>query len=81
MKIALDDPTGIFYIYENQVGLLAHQNIPVTSPYEPGSIFKGITVAVGLDTGEIEPDMMYQDAGSVKIDNFEIKNLMNTVCQ
>jgi RPA family protein len=40
MKIALADPLGKFYIYENQVGLLAHQNIPITSPYEPGSIFK-----------------------------------------
>ncbi len=40
MRTALADPEGIFYIYENQVGLLAHQNIPITSPYEPGSIFK-----------------------------------------
>jgi hypothetical protein len=25
--------------------------------------------------------MMYEDAGSVKIDNFEIKNLINSACQ
>ncbi|MEI6711480.1 MAG: hypothetical protein WCK88_04760 [bacterium] len=40
MRAALADPKGIFYIYENQVGLLAQQDIPITSPYEPGSIFK-----------------------------------------
>jgi hypothetical protein len=40
-----------------------------------------VTAAIGLDTGEIEPDMMYEDAGSVKIDNFEIKNLINSACQ
>ncbi len=81
MRTALANPDWKFYIYENQVGLLAHQNIAITSPYEPGSIFKWITAAVGLDTGEIEPDMMYQDAGSVKIDEFEIKNLVNAACQ
>ncbi len=81
MRTALADPLGKFYIYENQVGLLAHQNIAITSPYEPGSIFKGVTAAIGLDAGEIEPDMMYQDAGSVKIDEFEIKNLVNAACQ
>lgn len=40
MRAALANPEGVFYIYENQVGLLAHQDIAITSPYEPGSIFK-----------------------------------------
>jgi cell division protein FtsI/penicillin-binding protein 2 len=60
---SLHDPTKTFYIYENNVGLMAHQDLPLTSPYEPGSIFKWLTVAIGLDTGEIEPDMMYEDRG------------------
>lgn len=38
-------------------------------------------MAIGLDTGEIEPDMMYEDAGSVRIDNFEIDDLLKGACQ
>lgn len=81
MSLALADPNKIFYVYENNVGLMAHQNLAVTAPYEPGSIFKGLTAAIGLDTGEIEPDMMYEDRGKVKIDEFTISNLDNNKCQ
>lgn len=81
MTLALADPAKKFFIYENQVGLMAHQNISITSPYEPGSIFKGLTKAIGLDTGEIEPDMIYEDRGKVKIDDFTISNLDNDKCQ
>lgn len=81
MLLEMADPNKVFYIYENQVGLMAHQNLPLTSPYEPGSIFKGLTVAIGLDTGEIEPDMMYEDRGKIKIDEFTISNLDNNKCQ
>ncbi len=81
MLLEMADPNKVFYIYENQVGLMAHQDLPLTSPYEPGSIFKGLTVAIGLDTGEIEPDMMYEDRGKVKIDEFTISNLDNDKCQ
>lgn len=40
MLLELADPNKTFYIYENNVGLMAHQDLPLTSPYEPGSIFK-----------------------------------------
>lgn len=29
--------------------------------FEPGSIFKAITVATGIDTGDIKPSDMYDD--------------------
>lgn len=50
MLLALADPNKKFYIYENGVGLMGHQDIPITAPYEPGSIFKGLTTAIGLDS-------------------------------
>ncbi len=81
MLLELADPNKTFYIYENNVGLMAHQDLPLTSPYEPGSIFKWLTVAIGLDTGEIQPDEMYEDRGKVKIDEFTISNLDNNKCQ
>src|SRR3990172_3745897 len=34
--------------------------------YEPGSIFKPITMAAGLDTGKISPSTTYLDTGSVQ---------------
>lgn len=81
MALEFADPNKVFYIYENQMGLMAHQDLALTSPYEPGSIFKGLTVAIGLDAGEIEPDMMYEDRGKIRIDEFEINNLDNNKCQ
>jgi len=35
--------------------------------YEPGSIFKAITMAIGLDLKKIEPNTTYEDTGEVKI--------------
>ena len=35
---------------------------------------KAITVAIGIDTGEINRYDMYQDNGSLKIDEFTIRN-------
>jgi len=40
-----------------------------------------VTTAIGLDAGEIEPDMLYENAGSVKIDNFVINDLLKSACQ
>jgi cell division protein FtsI (penicillin-binding protein 3) len=50
-------------------------NNPVTfGTYEPGSVFKAITMALGIDRGKVSPGTTYEDTGSVKIDKFEIKN-------
>jgi len=42
--------------------------------YEPGSIFKVITVAAALDLGKITPTTTYNDEGFVKVDDRTIKN-------
>jgi cell division protein FtsI/penicillin-binding protein 2 len=36
---------------------------------------KPLTVAIGLDTGEITTNSTYNDEGSVSIDQFTIKNV------
>lgn len=46
----------------------------ISQLYEPGSIFKVITMAAGLDTGVITPTMMVQDLGAVVVGRREIKN-------
>ena len=49
-------------------------NNAVSTPYEPGSVFKAITMAMGLDMGKVDPLTTYNDTGVEKIAGFEIKN-------
>jgi cell division protein FtsI/penicillin-binding protein 2 len=51
-----------------------YNNPAIFSPYEPGSIFKPITVAMGIDLHKITPQTTYIDTGSVKIASYIIKN-------
>jgi len=43
------------------------QNASIETPYEPGSIFKMITMAAGLDSKKVKPETTYFDQGFVKI--------------
>ncbi len=47
---------------------------PALTSFEPGSIFKPLTAAAGIEERVITPQTTYYDSGSVKIDNHEIKN-------
>lgn len=42
--------------------------------YEPGSVFKAITIAAALDVGKITPMTTYVDEGEIKVDDRTIKN-------
>jgi cell division protein FtsI/penicillin-binding protein 2 len=42
--------------------------------YEPGSVFKAITIAAALDLGKIIPTTTYNDEGQVTVDGWVIKN-------
>ncbi|MEA2097849.1 MAG: penicillin-binding protein 2 [Patescibacteria group bacterium] len=46
----------------------------VHNVYEPGSVQKPITLAIGIDLGKLGPNTTYEDRGSLKIDGWPISN-------
>src|SRR3989338_3819501 len=54
-------------------------NKAVSDAWEPGSIFKAITMAGALEFGAVVPDTTYTDIGSVTLDTETIKNADNKV--
>jgi len=50
------------------------QNPVVSSSFEPGSIFKVITMAAGLDSDAVTPETTFLDIGSLDIDGDVIHN-------
>jgi len=67
-------PTFDPNIYAQVDDINAYRNPAVSDPYECGSVFKGITLAAGLDSDKITPDMTYMDTGEVKEAGYTIKN-------
>lgn len=49
-------------------------NQAISDQYEPGSVFKIVTVAAALDAGVIRPTSCFQDDGSIYIGGRVIKN-------
>jgi cell division protein FtsI/penicillin-binding protein 2 len=50
------------------------QNVAISAIYEPGSVFKIITMAAGLDTGVITPTTVMTDSGYIIVGERSIYN-------
>ncbi|NPV84617.1 MAG: penicillin-binding protein 2 [Anaerolineae bacterium] len=49
-------------------------NRAIDSPYEPGSVFKVITMAAALDSGVVAPDTIFIDTGVFPYGGYDIYN-------
>ncbi|MDP2641177.1 MAG: penicillin-binding protein 2 [Candidatus Yanofskybacteria bacterium] len=61
-------------IYGKAEGLGVFQNAATQKTYEPGSVFKSITLGAALDAGVIHPDTEYTDTGFRNIGGRTIRN-------
>lgn len=60
--------------YNEVEDIAIFRNSIVSEEYESGSVFKPITMAMGLDDGKITPDTTFVDTGQVKVAEYTIKN-------
>jgi stage V sporulation protein D (sporulation-specific penicillin-binding protein) len=51
-----------------------YSNAALAANYEPGSVFKPITMAAAIDAGKVTPETTYEDTGAVEMDDFKIRN-------
>ncbi|MEN6479665.1 MAG: penicillin-binding protein 2 [Anaerolineales bacterium] len=67
-------PTYSPSAYYRNVPVGWFNNDMVSTPYEPGSVIKTMTVAAALEEGAIQPNSVYTDEGVIEIGGREIYN-------
>lgn len=60
-------------IYENRLGEGVFTLKAATDPYEPGSVFKSLVMAMALDAGEVEPLTRSPYNGPVELDEINYR--------
>lgn len=60
--------------YSKEKNFSVFQNAAVQKLFEPGSIFKPLTMSAAIDQGKIAPDTTYTDTGSVSSGKWVIYN-------
>lgn len=63
--------------YNKTKDISAFNNQAIFIPYESGSVFKPITMAMGIDLDLINPNTIFNDPCERKIDGFIIHNALN----
>ncbi len=79
--IALDVKTGAILAmcsvpdfnpndYRNVTDMAVFKNPAISDQYEPGSVFKTITMSIALDQGKVSPSTTYSDPGEIYIEGW-----------
>jgi cell division protein FtsI/penicillin-binding protein 2 len=72
------EDTGETYYerYKNKVGAAVYRNRAAQDLYEPGSVFKAITMSAAIDDESVTPATTIQDVAPIKVDEFTIDNAL-----
>lgn len=60
--------------YGDVQDLAVFQNPAIQSLFEPGSVFKPLTMAGAIDAGALKPETTYEDKGVVRIGGYKVLN-------
>lgn len=58
-------------VYNEVESINAFNNPAIFEAYEPGSIFKPLTMAAAIDVGAVTPKTTFEDTGSVYVDGWD----------
>jgi len=61
-------------VFNEVESVSVYNNQTVFSPYEPGSVFKPLIMAAGIDSGAVDQNTTYFDTGEEKIEEYTIRN-------
>ena len=63
--------------YSKVDDIAVYNNNNIFTPYEPGSVFKPITMSIALDLDLVKPNSIFTDPCERKIDDFTVHNAQN----
>lgn len=69
-RLNLNNYSDYFLLFDNG----SQYNSSIGTSYEPGSIFKVLTMAAALDTGTVRPETTFMDTGSIQVGGITIQN-------
>ncbi|MBI2984648.1 MAG: penicillin-binding protein 2 [Candidatus Kerfeldbacteria bacterium] len=83
--VIMDPTTGAIYAlcgspdfdpnsYNTVTDLERFTNSVTQEPYEPGSVFKPVTMAAAINEEAVTPETTYTDTGQVQVGSYTIKN-------
>ncbi|NUM44984.1 MAG: hypothetical protein HUU38_09775, partial [Anaerolineales bacterium] len=63
-----------YWKFTDQIGGQIPFNQAIGKDYEPGSVFKVLTMAAALDAGVVQPDTEFLDTGLIEVGGAQIRN-------
>jgi cell division protein FtsI/penicillin-binding protein 2 len=67
-------PTADLNLYYDPANISRYTNSTISAQYEPGSVFKIVTLAAALDAGTITPSTTFDDDGSFPFGGITVRN-------